>query len=318
MSETKFRYINNIGDTLPNESIEKNLVSFTDWAFLEIGSYLNHNHPSSGNYGGSQNQLTPVKDPRFTNGTVWQSPHKNWIWESGVHFSPAPIAFSGIFINNSFHANGNGYHVDFPNGRVIFDAPLSSRSGVTAEYSHKYINVVEGDRFPDLMKAVTKSYRIDRTFNSGLLPDQTLGLPAVCFESAKQGTYQGFQLGGGLWHRVKVVAHVFSEDKNISNRIANIIGQGLKDQTLLLYDPQYVEEINGQPLDYRGSIKTGAKTYPQMIAYSGDGGYRRNRNIQHSKMTIIQTEEQGCYAISDNIYHHPVTLTIEVILPQSL
>jgi hypothetical protein len=323
MSIDGFRGIHNLSDVIPSQSIEENVIAFTDWAFLKIGSYVNVNYPTSGNYGGNQHRLKPVNDPRYTNGRVWEGAHTNWVWESGTTYSPDPIQISGIFINNVFRPINNGYYIDYPNGRVIFDSPMPARSGVHLEYSYKYINVLPGDEFPDLLKAVTKSARIDGTSyssNSGvysLLSDQRVELPAIVIDSAKKGTYKGYQLGGGLTYTVRVVAHVISEDESMTNKLAGIIGGGLKDKTLLMYDPQLVQTQDGYPLDYRGAKTNNAKTYPQMIAYSGDGGYRTNRNIMNSKLFIKDTEEQGCYPISNNVYHHPVTLTIEVILPQS-
>jgi hypothetical protein len=322
MSDNGFRYAQNISDTVPSESIEKNLVTFTDWAFLKIGSFFNINYPSSGNYGGRKHILKPSNDPRYTAGKVWEGPHSNWVWESGTGYNPEPIQISGIYINNTFRPINTGYYIDYPNGRVVFDTALPARSGVHLEYSYKFINVLPGDKFPDVMNAVVKSDRIDGTSylagsgEYGLLSDQRLELPAVIIESSKRGNYAGYQLGGGLTYTVKVVAHVISEDKSLTNKIANIIGAGLKDKTLLMYDPQLVEEQDGYPLDYRGSKSNNPKTYPQMIAYSGDGGFRRNRNIQNSKLFIKNTEEQGCSTVNNNIHHHPVTLTIEVILPQ--
>lgn len=318
---SSFKNVNSLSDSSPQEVVRDNVISFVDWSFLSIGSYLNINIPTSGNYGGTTSSLRRVNDPRYTTGTVWEGYHKNWVWESGTGFSPEPIAISGIYINNRLTTTG--FYIDYPNGRVILNTALPATSGVALNYSHKYINVVRAEDVPFLREGHTRSFRIDETSyvsNSGIwntFTQKRIELPCIAIETVKNMQNRPYQLGGGLYAEGDIILHVITEDCGFSDRIASIL-VNQKDKTLLLFDSNFIKNNSYYPLDYKGSIASNAKTYPQMIAWSGDGGYRTSSNIEWSKAYIIETKGQGTYEIAQGLYHHPVRWQIQTILPASL
>lgn len=321
MSISSFKNVNNLSDTSPQEVVRENVISFIDWSFLKIGSYLNISIPTSGNYGGTAHTLKRVSDPRYTIGKVWEGYHKNWVWESGIGYTPEPVRISGIYINNSFTTTG--FSIDYPNGRVILDSALPANSGVSVNYSHKYINVVRAEDVPFLREGHTRSFRIDETsYTSGsgiwnTVTQKRIELPCIAVETVKNLNNHPYQLGGGMYAEGDIILHVLTEDCGIADRIAGIL-VNQKDKTLLLFDSNYVKNNSYYPLDYKGSLVAGAKTYPQMIAWSGDGGYRTSSNIDQSKAYIIDTKGQGTYEVAQRLYHHPVRWGMQTILPASL
>jgi len=317
---SSFKNVHSLSDSAAQEIVRDNIVAFVDWSFLTIGSYLNINIPTSGNYGGNVSALRRVNDPRYTTGVVWEGYHKNWVWESGVGFDPEPIAISGIYINNRFTTTG--FYIDYPNGRVILNNPLPANSGVSLNYSHKYINVIRSEDVPFLREGHTNSFRIDDSAyvsNSGIwnnITQKRIELPCIAIETVKNLYNRPYQLGGGFYSEGDVILHVITEDCGFADRIGNIL-VNQKDKVLLLFDSNYIKNNSYYPLDYRGSIAQNAKTYPQMIAWSGDGGYRTSSNIIEYKAYIIETRGQGTSEISQGLYHHPVRWQIQSILPTS-
>lgn len=83
---------------------------------------------------------------------TWQSPYKNWVYESGITMNDAPfisgmtppIVASGVYINGTFFASsvsGVPFYIDFENGRVIFSNSIPENSVVKAEYSYRMFRV---------------------------------------------------------------------------------------------------------------------------------------------------------------------------------
>jgi hypothetical protein len=64
-NHAKFKGFTNVGDELLNTQLENNLISYCNYAMLEIGGFTNVTIPTSGFYGGSKHQLRPRRDPGF-------------------------------------------------------------------------------------------------------------------------------------------------------------------------------------------------------------------------------------------------------------
>lgn len=318
MAITSFNGVGEISDPSINEIIKDNLISYLDWGFLEAGGFGNVNIPSSGtNY---IEKLRRVDDPRYTTGTVWEAQRKNWVWETGLERSTQPIEISGIYVNNTFWPKNSGYYMDYPNGRIIFNSPIPAASSVRLNYSYKWVSILDGDAQEDVAQIQYRSFKYDTNIpvNSGnwqRLADTRVQLPAVLVHIPTKKTYQGYQLGGGQYVRMEVLLDVIGEDKVSATRIANAISQQ-NDSTIYVYDTERLANDDNYPLDYRGSPKDTAMTYPELIAYTGDGGYRYIDKIMNSKITFIKTEEQGIQKLNNNVWHCPVTMTIELVLNQ--
>lgn len=316
MATTSFKGYTNIGEFSITEAIETNLVSYIDWGFLQLGAFFNIEIPSSGAYGGTRHKLRPVNDPRYTNGQVWEAYRKNWVWESGL--STDPVAISGIFVDGAFQARHDGYYINYKNGQVIFDTAIDQSSDVQLEYSHKWIDVVKADSVPWFRKGQTRSFRPDNRLyiaNSGAwsdLADNRLQLPAVAVEAVGKD-YQGFQLGSSQYARTDVVLHIIAEDSSTAKRLASVLAEQ-SESDIYMYDPDLLVTQNRFPLDYRGEIASGAVCYPDLIAATGDGGFRYTNKVTRGILRIYDVNEQETDQLTENIYHSKVRWSTEVVL----
>lgn len=318
MSATSFKGYNDIGEFSFNETLEANVRNFIDWGLLGLGAFHNIHIPTSGAYGGNAHLLRRVSDPRYTDGRVWEGFRKNWCWESGIGYSSDPIQVSGLFIGNTFYPKNSGYFIDYPNGRVIFDTPLPASSSVKIEFSAKWVQVESFDSLPFFRTGQQRSFRIDSSYytsGSGdwsILSDKRYQFPVIGVEAVTDKDYEGYQLGGGQKSENKVLIHVIGEDKPAVSRLANIMAdQG--DKTIYLYDLNRMASNNAFPLDYRGSMSANPKTYPLLIAPTGDGGFRYTSRVQNGTIFIHDTSEQGPEKLGE-LYHAVVEWNVEAIL----
>lgn len=320
MGITTFKGNATIGNTSMTEAIETNLISYIDWCLLELGAFFNITIPASGAYGGDRHRLRCVDDPRYNTGQVWEAYRSNWVWESGLsRVSEQPIHISGVFVNNTFWPRGSGYCVDYNNGQVIFDNGISQNSVVKLEYAHKWVDVVGAADVPWFRNTQTRSFRVDDNnflLNSGAwgdLAETRLQLPLIAVEVTDK-SYQGYQLGGGQWSRSQVILHILGEDKQITKRIASILSEQ-NESTIYMFDPDRMMVEDKYPLDYRGDLNTSPLCYPDLVADTGNGGFRYNSRVQHGKIRIFDAHEQNHESLNDNIFHSTVRWNTEVILP---
>jgi hypothetical protein len=312
-SYTNLKGVNSLSKFSYEEILEHNIINFFDWGFINKDGFYNVRIPSSGSYGGEFSRLRSVNDRRYTNGQVWESARLNWVWESGLDAAQTPISISGVFVNNTFHpASGNSYYVDYPNGRIIFNNPISQSSTVRVEHSYKWINVISSQKVPWLRKVQQNSFRVDNpNFLTGsgeyIAYGQTrLQLPFVAVEVA-DGYYKGYELGGSQLCYKTLKFYVVGED-SVVNRIADVISQQ-NEKTIYLYDTNEVIENNNMPLTWKGSIAPGALTYPDMI-----DSYTYTNGVLHGKVSLLNAKPQAVQQLTDNIIQKVVTITAESVL----
>jgi hypothetical protein len=97
-------------------------------------------------------------------GQVWQSPFRQWVYESGVpldgtNVPSPPLVASGVYIEGAFRATNDAvfpHTIDYINGRVIFDTPQSLDLQVHGEFSTREVRVGFEHEF-------------NRQFNTGFL-----------------------------------------------------------------------------------------------------------------------------------------------------
>ena len=314
MATTNFKGYNNIGEPSISESIEDNVVEYINWGFLKLGAFYNINIPTSGNYGGDMHQLRCVNDPRYTAGQIWKSNRSNWVWESGLGLSTNPIAISGIFVDGSFLPKGSGYYINYKSGMVVFNEAIDTTSSVQLEYSTKWIDVVNADQIDWLRPTQSRSFRVDDrlyTAGSGDWNTNQIQPPIVAVESVSK-TYAGYQLGGGQYGYTDVVLHVITEKKRTASRLASVLAEQ-NESDIYMYDPGLLASQNRFPLDYRGEIASGALCYPDLVASTGDGGFRYTNKVQHGKMTLYDSRMQDVTQLNE-VYHCPVRWSTEVVL----
>lgn len=307
--------VNNIGDPTISEVIRDNIITFLDYGFTSHGGYTNVNIPQSGLYGGYFHILKPVDHPNYTDGTVWESPRKNWVWENDLEIG-TPIQISGLFINNTYYPNGSGYYIDYRNGRVVFDSAKALSSTITIAHSEKWVAVVNASDHSIFRRVQSLSYRPeDYVPGSGYnteLTENRLQLPCIAVQVMSDRSYEGAELGHARWAKTDVIFYILAEDDSTVSKIADIVAHQ-DEKTLNLFDPKKIAEANAFPLDYRGSIASGNMTYPNLILPSGSGGYMYT-SVNNGKFRFYNTHASRGSWLTDNIYQATVKTTTEIMI----
>jgi hypothetical protein len=304
-----------------NNDILDGLVEFFDWALLEKGNYFNVTIAEESPNGQDYSRLRSVSEPRFTDGQAWEGFRSNWVWQTGVDYSPTPTTsnnsgypgISGVYVDDTFYPHDTvgdyAHHVDYYNGRVVFDSPISSGSKVQTEYSYKWINVTYACNLPWLRQIQQNSNQPDSNFLDGkdsdlqIPPESKLQLPTIAIEVVPSRRFKGYQLGGGQYVYTDVLFHCIAEDEITRNTLVDIVSLQ-NDKTVNLFNTNKIHEDGVYPLDYRGSPVLNAKEYPEIVLSEDyNGGRLRLTNVQ----------VQDMIAVNSNIYGGIVRMTTEGI-----
>ena len=314
-THTKFKGVENIGDSLPSDQIQTNLKFFLDWAFLEIGAFSNVSISQSGVYGGDYSRLRLSEDPNYEQGKVWEGFRSDWVWESGIEYAHQPIRVSGVYIDNVyFPANSGTYHIDYPLGRVVFNNPISPSSVVKCAFSHRYCQVVTED-VPWWREIQKNSYRIDSqdflNYGSGswsVLGQSRIQLPAIVIEVVPNTRRKSFEIGN-LTQTVsqKVLMHVIAETPWERRQLHDILTTQ-EEKRLIMFDKNAVFSSGVYPLNEYGSPSPSGKMYPDLIKPNANGGY----GWRQLRLTSCESVEQK---VLSPLYFCTVETTCEVELP---
>jgi hypothetical protein len=310
-SPTQLKGFQNSQDATLSNILLRNLISFYDWGFLDKGGFVNVKIPSSGMYSGDKHKLQPVNTPNYQNGKAWQAFKSNWVWESGVTVG-SPVSISGVYVNGTFRSLNNNvqpYYINYPQGQVIFNNPISASSNVTIEYSYKWLNVVPADDVPFFRQVQQFSNRLDAQFNSKKgewvqLGETRVQTPALAIEVNPPKNFKGFQIGGGQWVHNEVVFYVVAETKSeCSNLLDQITFQN--DRTITLFDPNKIAESGMFPLNYRNELTASAVPsgmYPSLV-----------ENFKYRECYIFDSRAQGITQLSPDLYIGSAVCTTEVV-----
>lgn len=197
---------------LRNKALVKhNLILWLNDLFLKDGFYTNISTGESDVYGRDISELSSVDSPSHADGRVWQSAFKQWVHESGLtptnSMMSSPILSSGVSVNGTFYPSSPsaagynpiyGHSIDFDNGRVIFDTPLSSSDTVQGEFAYKEVYV----DFSDAFENETKEFYIETTYKDNpmqtgviIYPEEnSRTLPMVLVDAANID-YSPYELG---------------------------------------------------------------------------------------------------------------------------
>lgn len=275
---TELKGFSEFGEALHSTQISNNVVQFFNWGLLNKGGFYNISIPTSGAWGGDFSRLRPVTDPRYTNGQLWESSKKSWVWESGLSYGTQPIQVSGVWVNGNFQPlSGVGtyqHKANYELGQVLFDSAISVSSVVQCEFSYRAVPFVLVDT-PWFLRMLKSSDRIDSndylSVSSGnfkTLAQHRLPLPAVGVEVIPNGTAVGKQIGGGQIFEQSVLFHVVAETSYERNHITDVI-RLQSEKKIRMFD------INDAPfpLNMDGSIASSAMTYPDLVRGVDQSGF---------------------------------------------
>lgn len=229
--------------------IKANLELWLNNELLRDGFYQTVDAGTVNVYGENISALQAVEDESWTDYCVWQSPFKEWVYESGISptwsgVSP-PIIASGVRVNGVFyprHSYMAGYNaafahnIDYRNGRVLFASPISSTSQVEASFSYKTIGTDFSDTFEseeyDLV--IETSYK-DNPTQSGTItyPDRDSKTLPMIFIEFKDRTSTGYELGWkSLVANLNGSFHIWSRDSHTKDLIEDLLTEKQHDVIL--------------------------------------------------------------------------------------
>lgn len=324
-TSAEFKGIQNIGQDTYSDILRANIISFIDWGLINNGGFFNVTIPTSGIYGGNGKEvLKPTKDPRYSDGQVWQAQRGNWVWQSGLKTQIQPIQCSGVQVDGNFYPlNTSGtysHYIDYPRGRIVFNNPISLNSVVKAEYSYKWVNVVDARDYTFLKTMQFDSLNTSNVqFNSigsgdyDKTIDTRLQLPLIAIDVSNRTRMVGYEIGNASNYVYKtIICDIYGENDRNSNKLNDILTYQ-KDKTIYLYDTNEISRQRRFPLDSRGSINSGALTYPQLTEPSSLGGFRL---INNCTGTLLFKDAEGVNGswISPTLYYSIVKYQTESIL----
>lgn len=148
-----FKKVNHYGAPNIIRNTEVNLKHYFDWAFLKIGAWRNVDATSSGVYGGNFYTLRNVDDDGYSDGLVYGSIRKDWVYETGVNYESPSIPVTNI-----------NYNVSESQNQVFTDYSHNFSSGVNVTISN---NSVYNGSYDVIGTSGSNSFYIDLAENSG-------------------------------------------------------------------------------------------------------------------------------------------------------
>jgi hypothetical protein len=314
----RFHGVETLRDNLYITTVEENLKSFLDYGFLHIGGFTNVSIPTSGLYNNGFHVCKPTNDSSRPQNSVWQTPRKDWVWESGIQYkSTSPINISGVYINNTLYpaptgASGVIYQLDYSNGQIIFNNKLSDNTKVELAYSYRWCQISKSSN-NDLWKELQKlTYQPSSSINSkdkgdySVLANHRIQLPAIVIETAPQNSSKPYELGSlAAFRSQDILLHIYTENINDANTIVDIL-RLQEDKVVILYDLQKVVSSGLYGLMPNGSKNIGGMNYGQLIS-SSDLQWNR---MLIKKVAFVDMQKNA----SSNFVWCMIRLTSEIIV----
>ena len=134
-------------------TVKLNYKLFMDMHFLREGAFTNVPSGSLFYDGSDMSLLLPDTEADMLYfgeaGHIFQSPFRQWIYESGVpldgtNVSAPPIPASGIFVEGAFRGPGDpefAHVIDYINGRIVFEDAQSLDLTVQADFAYRQVRI---------------------------------------------------------------------------------------------------------------------------------------------------------------------------------
>lgn len=269
-----------------------NLKWFLDWGFLNRGAYSIYEYDVDSWYDEDESQLHVVPDERYESGRVWEGAGREWVWESGVSLSSGavdPFRVSGVYIDGDFYSTDetgiNAHHVDYLNGRIIFDEPKSADDDIRAEYTRRSVHVgfADSNDFRRLMLNSVEEFLTDSLPSGTPTREHQIWLPSIFIE-VSSGKQRGQQLGGGQIKTRYITFHIFAD--NPQDR--NLLMDWLDYQTRSMF---WMADLNNItfPFDRYGDVVDGVTNWVDMTSANP---WKRLRVIEGNSATLNSLNSQ--------------------------
>lgn len=220
--------------------LKLNLKLFIDMHMLRESAFINVASGQLFYDGGDMSVLLPdtTADNTYfglSDGQVWQSPFRQWVYESGVpldgtNVSTPPVVASGVYVEGAFRGTDDpqfGHTIDYIKGRIIFNSPQPLTLKVNAAYSARQVRVGFEHDFnqqADRGFLESKYYTNPLTSNQLVYPSGTAQpFPAVFIE-VDDRELKAYELGNRsaiITDTVKF--HIWAQDDLQRDNIVDII-----------------------------------------------------------------------------------------------
>ena len=309
---TVFQGVSDISEDLLLNITEANFKTYLDWAFLhlggwfdaEVGQYTIHSSTVQ------QAQLLPVADEAYVDGQVWQGIRKDWVYETGCHPTESPVAISGLTVDGVFHSYpGGDFKINYPEGRVIFDAPMAIGATVLMNYSYRNVQVYrasDAEWFSELQYASFNNSNIDiqrmEDGNWSIAGNHRIQLPAIIIDPISRSSSVPYQIGSReLVLSQDIGFYVVAETKNERNKLLDILRlqQGV---TLRLYNTNLVAQDEKYPLAPDLDRNFSGLMYPDLVS-----------NYHYRKCYLRYINFQEIYSVSPYLHQGMARATVEII-----
>lgn len=251
------------------DQLQYNLKWYLDWGLLNRGAYGIYELDTASYFSDDESLLRLVSDERYKEGCVWEGAGREWVWESGVSLGSGyadPFRVSGVYIDGDFYSTSAGginrHHVDYLNGRIIFDEPKDALDVIRAEYTRRSVHVGFADdpEFRVMMLNAIEEFLQDALPSGTTSREHQLWLPSI-FVEVTDGKQRGLQLGGGQIKTKNVVFHIFAD--NTQDR--NLLMDWLDYQSRTSF---WMADLNNLtfPFDYYGDLVPGVTNWVNMAS----------------------------------------------------
>jgi len=281
-----------------------NLKWFLDWGLANRGAFGIYEYDSESYFDDDESRLHPVIDERYTYGQVWEGAGREWVWESGVTLGSGtadPFRVSGVYVGGSFvPISDTGiyrHHIDYLNGRVIFDEPQNDSEDIRAEYSRRSVHVSFADNkdFRRLMLEAVEEFLSDNSPSGTPAREHQIWLPSIFIEIRK-GSQRGLQLGGGQTKIKDVVFHIFADNPQDRNLLMDWLDYQSR-STFWMADLNTITF----PFDQYGDIVSGTTNWPNMVASN-----------PWKKLRVIESNSETINSLNSQLFRARVTYRVEI------
>jgi hypothetical protein len=220
--------------------LKLNMRLFTDMAFLREGAFFNIPSGTQFYDGSDMSVLLPdisADDTLFniSDGQVWQSPFRQWVYESGVPLDGtevelSPALASGVFVEGSFRSPGDpefGHTIDYINGRVIFNDPQPIGLKVNATFSYREVRLgFEHDFNQQFQRGFLESkYTTNPSTSMQIVYPSGFAQPfPAVFIEVDERDQEGYELGNrSAIIRERVKLHIWALDDIQRDNIVDVL-----------------------------------------------------------------------------------------------
>lgn len=285
-----------------------NLKWFIDWGLLHTGAFdIFESMSGEGDdsfFAEDENILRPALDARYQDNRIYEGVGREWVWESGVQLPSGfatPFRVSGVTIDDTFHPISEegvfSHHIDYQNGRVIFNNIQDADSTIKANYVARSVHVGFADdpEFMVLMKDAVEDF-LTNTLPSGTAPrDHQIWMPSIFLE-LQEGEQRGLQLGGGQIKTETIILHIFADKPSDRNTLKDMMFK----QTRKVFNIADLNDITF-PFDQFGDIVSGVTNWPDLV---NDNTFK--------KIRIVDGKARNINSLNSKIFRARVEWTIEI------